>query len=252
MAGNEIKAVLFDFDSTLTSPGALDFPEIKRAIDCPADMPILEFIDSLEDEAARDRALKILDDYEIAAAAASRPAAGCEKLLRTLKARGIRIGIVSRNSLKSIARVFENFSECRMATFDVIISRDSPAAVKPSPEGVLLAARELGLPPQRTIMVGDYVFDLRAGRAAGAYTVLLDIGGFRSEWLGEYDLPSIPWISCPALSIWVTPCPPENYPTTSWKNLSIRLNLQTPALSSVRESARTRRLWTLPARRCWF
>jgi len=187
MAGNEIKAVFFDFDSTLTSPGALDFPEIKRAIDCPPEIPILEFIDSLESETAKERARKILDAYEIEAAAASRPADGCEKLLQTLKGRGLQIGIVSRNSLKSIARAFENFNVFRMDAFDVIISRDSPAAVKPSPEGVLLAARELGLPPERTIMVGDYGFDLRAGRAAGACTVLLDIGGFRSEWLGEYD-----------------------------------------------------------------
>jgi len=187
MAGNEIKAVFFDFDSTLTSPGALDFPEIKRAIGCPPEIPILEFIDSLDSETAKDRARNILDDYEIKAAAASRPAEGCEQLLQKLKSRGLQIGIVSRNSLKSIARAFENFDDFRMDAFDVIISRDSPAAVKPSPEGVLLAARKLKLPPERTMMVGDYIFDLRAGRAAGAYTVLLDIGGFRSEWLGEYD-----------------------------------------------------------------
>jgi len=187
MAGNEIKAVFFDFDSTLTSPGALNFPEIKRAIGCPPEIPILEYIDSLESETAKKRARRILDDYEIEAAAASRPAEGCENMLRILKAREVQIGIVSRNSLKSIARAFENFNEFRMDAFDVIISRDSPAAVKPSPEGVLLAARELGVTPERTIMVGDYVFDLRAGRAAGAYTVLLDIGDFRSEWMGEYD-----------------------------------------------------------------
>ena len=28
-----IKAVLFDFDGTLTQPGALDFPAIKRKLD---------------------------------------------------------------------------------------------------------------------------------------------------------------------------------------------------------------------------
>lgn len=212
MAGNEIKAVFFDFDSTLTAPGALDFPEIKQAIGCPQDIPILEFIDSLKGETAKDRARRILDDYEIEAAAASRPAAGCERLLRELKARGLQIGIVSRNSLKSIARAFENFSDCRMDTFDVIISRDSPAAVKPSPEGVLLAARELGLPPERTIMVGDYVFDLRAGRAAGAYTVLLDIGGFRREWLGEYDFAIDALAQLPAIIDLGNPLPPGKLP----------------------------------------
>lgn len=212
MAGNEIKAVFFDFDSTLTSPGALDFPEIKRAIGCPLETPILEFIDSLESETAQDRARKILDDYEIEAAAASRPAADCEELLPTLKTRGVRIGIVSRNSLKSIARAFENFNDVRMDAFDVIISRDSPAAVKPSPEGVLLAARELGLPPERTIMIGDYVFDLRAGRAAGAYTVLLDIGGFRSKWMGEYDFAIDTLDQLPRIIDLGDPLPPGKLP----------------------------------------
>jgi hydrogenase expression/formation protein HypE len=38
-----IDGVLFDFDGTLTRPGALDFSVIKRAIGCRADTPVLEF-----------------------------------------------------------------------------------------------------------------------------------------------------------------------------------------------------------------
>ena len=43
------KAVLFDFDGTLTAPGALDFRVIKKEIGCPQDMPVLEFIEELKD-----------------------------------------------------------------------------------------------------------------------------------------------------------------------------------------------------------
>ena len=42
-----IKAVLFDFDGTLTKPGALNFSLLKETIGCPADLPVLEFIESL-------------------------------------------------------------------------------------------------------------------------------------------------------------------------------------------------------------
>ncbi len=42
---------------------------------------------------------------------------------------------------------------------------------KPYPDPVLWAARQMGLPPAHTVMVGDTVVDIRAGRAAGAQTV---------------------------------------------------------------------------------
>ena len=38
-----IKAVLFDFDGTLTEPGALNFSLLKETIGCPENSPILEF-----------------------------------------------------------------------------------------------------------------------------------------------------------------------------------------------------------------
>ena len=187
MTNNAIRAVFFDFDGTLTSPGALDFPEIKQAIGCPDENPILEFIDSLGHEKEKLSARRILDSYEIEAAASSLPNSGCEALIKYLKACGLKIGIISRNSLKSIEKAFDNFDKTGIDDFDIIISRDSPAAVKPAPDGILLAAEKLGIPASRTIMVGDYIFDLQAGRSAGAYTVLIDSGGNHEDWAAEYD-----------------------------------------------------------------
>jgi hydrogenase expression/formation protein HypE len=187
MANNTIRALFFDFDGTLTSPGALDFPKIKLAIDCPAEIPILEFIDSLNSQKAKTSARKILDTFEIEAAASSHPNSGCESLIRHLKDRRLKIGIISRNSLKSIEKALENFNATRIDDFDIIISRDSPVAVKPAPDGIQLAAENLGIPTSRVMMVGDYIFDLQAGRAAGTHTVLIDSGGNHSDWAGEYD-----------------------------------------------------------------
>ncbi|MBC2710323.1 MAG: hypothetical protein HGJ94_04790 [Desulfosarcina sp.] len=48
-----IDAVLFDFDGTLTRPGALDFSVIKRAIGCPDGIPVLEFMAGINDDAHR-------------------------------------------------------------------------------------------------------------------------------------------------------------------------------------------------------
>ena len=184
---NDIRAVFFDFDGTLTSPGALDFPEIKRAIGCPHGVPILEFIDSLDSEDEKETARGILDSYEMESAASSLPNIGGEQLIRHLKARGLKIGIITRNSLKSVVKAFENFNETVIDDFDIVISRDSPAAVKPAPDGILLATEKLGIPPSRVMMVGDYIFDIQAGRSAGTHTVLIDSGKQHGDWAGECD-----------------------------------------------------------------
>jgi len=53
-----IKAVLFDFDGTLTKPGALNFPRLKKTIGCPADVPVLEFIEDFPTLSQRNDALR--------------------------------------------------------------------------------------------------------------------------------------------------------------------------------------------------
>jgi sugar-phosphatase len=58
---------------------------------------------------------------------------------------------------------------------------------KPDPEGYLLAARRLGIPPRRCLVVEDTATGLRAGRAAGAVTAALkdQEGDVRLAHLGE-------------------------------------------------------------------
>ena len=68
-----LKAVLFDFDGTLTRPGALNFEAIRKALGCPHGLPILEFIESLPDAAEQARLLAQLDRFETEAAAGSCP-----------------------------------------------------------------------------------------------------------------------------------------------------------------------------------
>ncbi|MFH1102858.1 MAG: HAD family phosphatase [Pseudomonadota bacterium] len=168
-----IKAVLFDFDGTLTKPGALDFLKIKRAIGCPPDMPLLEFISGLGNPKDREAARVALDGFEMEAAANSQPNEGADEMVRFLKESGLLIGIISRNSLKSIHRAFGNFKEIHPSDFDLIVSRDAPVAPKPSPDAVSFAAGHFKVDTEEVLVVGDFVFDIISGRDAGAWTVLL-------------------------------------------------------------------------------
>jgi N-acetyl-D-muramate 6-phosphate phosphatase len=55
-------------------------------------------------------------------------------------------------------------------SFKVFAGRDTTWRIKPHPEPVLYAARELKIDPAQCLMVGDTTVDIRAGRRAGAWT----------------------------------------------------------------------------------
>jgi HAD superfamily hydrolase (TIGR01509 family) len=170
-----IAAVLFDFDGTLTRPGALDFAAIRREVGCPSDRPVLEFIDSLDSAEERHDAHAVLDAHEMAAAALSEPAPGSETLLRQLTVHRIPCGILTRNSRRAVERALENFPGIGPETFAVIITRDTPVAPKPSGDGVHLAAAHFGVAVEEVLVVGDFIFDIEAGHRAGAVTA--HVGG---------------------------------------------------------------------------
>ena len=170
-----IKGVLFDFDGTLTFPDALDFPAIKRELGCPVDKPILEYIETQPPE-HQAKLTKILEKKEEIAAEKSFPNKGSEKCLSVLKDKGIALGILTRNSLISVEKAMQKFKCIKIDDFAAIITREfSPP--KPHPDGVLEAARQMGLMPDELLMVGDFRFDVIAGKRAGAPSVLLNNNG---------------------------------------------------------------------------
>lgn len=168
--------MLFDFDGTLTQPGSLDLLLIRRIIGCPQNMPILEFIASLPESDAKT-AMTTLDQFELEAAQYAAPNASAEEIIHYLCSKKIKLGILSRNTRASIARALQNFSRISLSDFDLIISRDDAIRPKPHPDGVLYAASRMNIAPEHLMVVGDYIFDIQAGKQAGAITVFLDKGG---------------------------------------------------------------------------
>jgi hydrogenase expression/formation protein HypE len=169
-----LRAVLFDFDGTLTHPGALDFAAIKREVGCPPDQFVLEWILTLPAGETRDAAALALERFELEAAHASAPNEGAEDLVRWLKRRGLAVGVLTRNGLSAVERALRRFAALTVDDFDVIVTRDDgDIAPKPAPDGVLCAAAEMGVAPEETLVVGDFLLDMRAGRAAGAVTAYL-------------------------------------------------------------------------------
>ena len=81
----------------------------------------------------------------------------------------------ARNSLKSVVSALQQFNGIECHDFHAVITREA-APPKPSPEGVLKAAVHMGCFPEELMVVGDFRFDVIAGKRAGAGTILLTNG----------------------------------------------------------------------------
>jgi hydrogenase expression/formation protein HypE len=166
-----IKGILFDFDGTLTVPGAINFLEIKAALGCPPEVPILEFIESLDNN-EQQKAYSLLDRHEEKAARISFPAQDAEGVIRELKKKDLPLGIITRNSLTAVLLALHNFDHVAADDFAIILTRDD-GTPKPDPAGVVIAAHTMGIVPEELLLVGDFSLDIMAGHAAGARTVLI-------------------------------------------------------------------------------
>jgi len=159
------RAVIFDLDGTLTEP-LLDFDAMRAEIGLPPG-PILEQLEHA-DAATRARADEILRRHERDAIARATLADGCAELLAHLAARGIPTAILTRN----VREVVDAFVRTFGFVFAAIYTReDGPP--KPSPAGVLALCAAMGAAPADTLVVGDYKFDILAGRDAGCATALV-------------------------------------------------------------------------------
>ena len=172
--GYRVRAVIFDFDGTLSRPGALDFKIIRKSVGCPDGVPVLEYIDSIDDRVHRQAVQAQLEAFELQGARDSSENPGASDLIAWLQAQDVPMGIISRNSRVSVMRAMENFNAIWADDFSFIITRDDPLPPKPSAEGIIWAAERLNLAVEHVLVVGDYIFDSQAGRAAGAITSLLD------------------------------------------------------------------------------
>lgn len=168
---------VFDMDGTLTI-AVHDFAAIRVALDIPPDDDILHHLAALPAEVSKAKHAWLLE-HERELAIASRPAAGAVALVHGLHARGLRLGILTRNARELALLTLQAIGLDDCFAPDDILGRDE-APPKPDPGGLLHLAERWQVAPEHMVMVGDHRHDLACGRAAGTATVLV-------------NLPSNPW-----------------------------------------------------------
>jgi phosphoglycolate phosphatase len=185
----KLETIIFDFDGTLAHLN-IDFDEMRRRVltlfpEFGLDDGLMEGRYLLEGIEAAVRALKtrggdgeafdfyrraeeILRAIERRAAEESFLLPGITGALRDLKGRGLRLGIITRNSAVAVRSVLSRDT----LTYDVLLAREDVerGRVKPNPGHLERAIHLLKGSPQTSLMVGDHPLDIRVVQKAGAHS----------------------------------------------------------------------------------
>ncbi len=94
---------------------------------------------------------------------------GADGALHTLRSLGYRLAIVTSKREAMADHGLTLFG--LRALFEVLVHADSTALSKPDPAPVQYALRQMDVPPQRAVMVGDSPYDMMAAQRAGCHTV---------------------------------------------------------------------------------
>ena len=195
---HHIRAVVFDFDGTLAILN-IDFGLMRERVvqwmqtfgiggERVKERYLLELIDEVHrlldeekspSEADRfyDGAHQILREIEFSAAAEGRMIPGAQETLVSIRQSGTKVGIVTRNCEEAVRRVFPDID----LFCDAFISRDSVKKVKPHPDHLAAVLEVLQVQAEETVMVGDHVLDILAGKGVGMRTIGVLTGYIKRE-----------------------------------------------------------------------
>lgn len=193
------RVILFDLDGTLIDSGPIilasmrhasvtvlgrepDEERVRAAIGGPGLIAQMRDLDP-------DRVDELVESYRAhnePLHATLQAFDGILELLPELRRRGHQLGIVTAKRLATVQLAFDRIP-LLAETADVVIGAEDTERHKPDPDPVLEALRRLGARPEEAVYVGDSPFDIRAGKAAGAYAIAVGWGGIHPDerLLGE-------------------------------------------------------------------
>jgi pyrophosphatase PpaX len=192
--------VLFDLDGTLVDSGAIILASFKHATqtvlqrEFPDEHILAAVGGSNLDEQMRRLDPDRVDELVTVYRAHNEPlqaellaCAGVPDVLDELRAEGRRLGVVTAKRQQTIALAFEAVPA--LGAFDVVVGSDDTERHKPDPEPILHALELLGARAEDAAYVGDSPFDIRAGKAAGVFTVAVAWGNIHPRERVEAEAP---------------------------------------------------------------
>lgn len=175
----KLQAVCFDLDGTLVDSmdmhmitlcqmlkNELGIDRDPEAMKIYTGMPTRDILAEIVPTDQVEHFAALWLEYELPVRPGLKLFPGISDRLENLKAAGLRLGVVTSQNHTEMAlfRKQLELEDC----MDVWISSDDAAHPKPAADPVLAAARRFDCSPQEIVMIGDTIFDLQAGKAAGA------------------------------------------------------------------------------------
>ena len=102
---------------------------------------------------------------------------GITKMLETLKSKGIKTAIVSNKQDKAVKILSQHFFGDLL---ELNVGFKEGVALKPAPDSLLNAMKELGVTKEETLFVGDTDVDMITAKNAGVKSIGV-LWGFRGE-----------------------------------------------------------------------
>lgn len=181
-------AWIFDLDGTLTNP-VHDFAFMRSELGMPADADILKTLAAITGDEKERLTLK-LDALEAIYAKQASPAIGAQTLIKALAGKGCSLGIFTRNTKEMALLSLEAIGIAQFFDEKAIIGRDE-APHKPDPQGIFYLLDQWQMHVSDSVMIGDFKFDLQAGKAAGSTTVHIYANEQRWPELTDYRFSSL-------------------------------------------------------------
>ncbi|NLV74600.1 MAG: HAD family hydrolase [Chloroflexi bacterium] len=114
-----------------------------------------------------------------------RPIGDARALLQSMRVAGIRLAVAT-SDLRRITEPSLQAAELD-DLFEMVLCADDGVATKPAPDAALAICAQLGIPPERALMVGDSVDDLKMATAAGMLAGIgVSTGANPAELLARY------------------------------------------------------------------
>lgn len=177
------EAYLFDWDGTVAQTLSVWLPIVRKTLDEHgieiSDKDIVLKVFGTVRSGLYDLGIPEEDFSSIFAewdktAAVSLPKAplydGILDVFKTLRGNGKKLAVVTATIRPHMEKVFA--AHGLRDDFEVVVTGSDVKAPKPDPESILLALRQLGVPKERAIMLGDSDKDIGAAHNAGIDSVL--------------------------------------------------------------------------------
>ncbi len=127
------------------------------------------------EEALFKKALPVfLEAYEKNVCVGSRPYPGVEAGLKFLSDAGYPLGCVTNKAARFTEPLLDKLGLAKF--FGIIVSGDTLPVKKPDPAPLLHAAEFFRVAPEKSLLIGDSISDVKAARAAGFEVVCVSYG----------------------------------------------------------------------------